>query len=60
MKKLTTLLVGPTIMIYLGLIVFKNVPITFLLFYGWLLAVPLIDPLKKRKPKDEHQETPYS
>ncbi|MFC5602792.1 CPBP family intramembrane glutamic endopeptidase [Sporosarcina koreensis] len=29
-------------MIYIGLIIFNNVPITFLLFYGWLLFVPLI------------------
>ncbi|HJF31207.1 MAG TPA: CPBP family intramembrane metalloprotease [Sporosarcina psychrophila] len=42
MTKLTTLLIGPTIMIYLGLIVFKSVPITFILFYGWLLFVPLL------------------
>lgn len=42
MNKLTILLLGPTIMIFLGLIVFQNVPITFALFYGWLLLVPLI------------------
>ena len=42
MTKLTPLLIGPTIMICLGLIMFKNVPITFILFYGWLLVVPLL------------------
>lgn len=29
-------------MIYLGLVVFKSVPITFILFYGWLLFVPIL------------------
>jgi uncharacterized protein len=42
MAKLTLLLVGPTIMICLGLIMFKSVPITFILFYSWLLIVPLL------------------
>lgn len=36
------LLIGPTIMIFIGLIVVQNVLITFALFYGWLLAVPLL------------------
>jgi uncharacterized protein len=35
-------LMGPTFMILLGLQVFGSVMITFLLFYGWLLAVPLL------------------
>ncbi|MBM7587167.1 membrane protease YdiL (CAAX protease family) [Bacillus pakistanensis] len=34
-------LMGPTIMILIGLQGIKNIPITFLLFYSWLLAVPL-------------------
>lgn len=51
MKKLTPLLVGPTIMIYIGLLVLKNVPITFLLFYGWLVVVPLVITLKKGRQK---------
>lgn len=36
-------LIGPTLMIFIGLQVFGNVLITFLLFYGWLIAVPLMD-----------------
>jgi len=42
MMKLSVLLIGPTIMIYLGLIIFNSVPITFILFYGWLLFVPIL------------------
>ncbi|WP_231885779.1 CPBP family intramembrane glutamic endopeptidase [Sporosarcina psychrophila] len=42
MMKLSVLLIGPTIMIFLGLIIFKSVPITFILFYGWLLFVPIL------------------
>lgn len=41
MKKIF-LLVGPTIMIFIGLQMFESVIVTFLLFYGWLLAVPLL------------------
>ena len=40
--KLSILLIGPAIMIYIGLIMFKSVPITFILFYGWLLFVPIL------------------
>lgn len=36
-------LIGPSVMIFTGLQLFGNVIITFLLFYGWLLSVPLID-----------------
>ncbi|MDN7227484.1 CPBP family glutamic-type intramembrane protease [Planococcus sp. N064] len=36
-------LIGPTMMIFIGLQVMENVAITFLLFYSWLLFVPLID-----------------
>lgn len=36
-------LIGPTAMIFIGLQVMENVAITFLLFYSWLLFVPLID-----------------
>ncbi|WP_456276097.1 CPBP family intramembrane glutamic endopeptidase [Bacillus sp. AK128] len=36
------LLLGPTLMIWIGLHVLKSVPITFLLFYGWLLLIPLL------------------
>lgn len=42
MMKLSVLLIGPTIMIFLGLIIFKSVPITFILFYGWLLLIPIL------------------
>jgi len=35
------LLLGPTVMIYLGLHIADSVPLTFLLFYGWLAGVPL-------------------
>lgn len=42
MTKLALLLIGPTIMIFSGLIMFKSVPITFILFYGWLLFVPIL------------------
>ncbi|USK34896.1 hypothetical protein LIT25_05975 [Bacillus sp. F19] len=33
------LFIGPTIMIALGLHGLKSVPLTFFLFYGWLLLV---------------------
>jgi len=36
------LLIGPSILIFVGLIVIQNVIVTFALFYGWLLMVPLI------------------
>lgn len=42
MVKQLILLIGPTIMIILGLLLIKNIAITFLLFYGWLLFVPII------------------
>ncbi|MBT2640552.1 MULTISPECIES: type II CAAX endopeptidase family protein [unclassified Bacillus (in: firmicutes)] len=41
MKKVL-LLVGPTLMIFIGLQVLGNVIATFILFYSWLLAVPLL------------------
>ncbi|TQR18031.1 CPBP family intramembrane glutamic endopeptidase [Psychrobacillus vulpis] len=40
--KLLILLIGPTIMIFIGLPLLHNILITFLLFYGWLLFVPLL------------------
>lgn len=40
MRKQILLLIGPTIMIFLGLYYFRNVPLTFLLFYGWLFFFP--------------------
>lgn len=51
MKKIF-LLVGPTLMIFVGLHVLGNVIATFLLFYSWLLAMPLLDrefPLERFK-----------
>ena len=41
MKKIFQL-VGPTLMIFIGLQVLESVVIAFLLFYSWLLAVPLL------------------
>lgn len=45
------LLLGPTIMIFLGLQVLGSVPATFLIFYGWLALVPLSDLLFWKKWK---------
>ncbi|WLD93866.1 CPBP family intramembrane glutamic endopeptidase [Alkalihalobacillus sp. AL-G] len=42
MKNLFLLLLGPTLMIFIGLQLLENVLITFILFYSWLLLVPLI------------------
>ena len=36
-------LIGPTAVMFVGLTLIGNVPLTFLLFYAWLLGVPLID-----------------
>ncbi|WP_342598679.1 type II CAAX endopeptidase family protein [Psychrobacillus sp. FSL H8-0483] len=36
------LLIAPTAMIFVGLPILDNVTITFFLFYGWLLFIPLI------------------
>ncbi|WP_228728298.1 CPBP family intramembrane glutamic endopeptidase [Brevibacillus composti] len=47
--KLLLLLGGPTIMILIGLQGLGSVPVTFVLFYGWLLAVPLWDMLARRR-----------
>lgn len=51
MKKLAILLIGPTIMIFLGLIICKSVLITFALFYGWLLFVPLFSSIRNKQYK---------
>ncbi|MGD8191916.1 CPBP family intramembrane glutamic endopeptidase [Brevibacillus ginsengisoli] len=40
---LLLLLLGPTIMIFMGLQVFSSVPLTFVLFYGWLFLVPVVN-----------------
>ncbi|KPV56547.1 hypothetical protein QJ48_27030 [Paenibacillus sp. A3] len=39
--KLAVLFLGPTVMIAAGLQGMHSVPLTFVLFYGWLLVVPL-------------------
>ncbi|MCP1310570.1 hypothetical protein [Paenibacillus tyrfis] len=39
--KLAVLFLGPTVMIAAGLQGMHSVPLTFALFYGWLLLVPL-------------------
>lgn len=49
MLKQIILLIGPTVMIFIGLPVLHNVPIAFFLFYGWLLAVPLITTYQSKK-----------
>jgi membrane protease YdiL (CAAX protease family) len=36
-------LIGPALMIFIGLQLFGSVVFTFLLFYSWLLLVPIID-----------------
>ncbi|MCA0971983.1 CPBP family intramembrane metalloprotease [Halobacillus litoralis] len=35
-------LLGPTVMIFIGLYVFSSVPVTFVLFYGWLTVFCLL------------------
>lgn len=35
-------LLGPTLMIFIGLTQFESVPITFVWFYTWLLIIPLV------------------
>lgn len=48
------LLIVPTVTIGLGLQLMHSVPVTFVLFYSWLLLVPLIDFLFIQKvPLDE-------
>lgn len=42
-------LIGPSLMIFIGLQFFQNVVLTFLLFFGWLCLVPIID---KAFPKE--------
>lgn len=42
MIKQILLLIMPTIFIYIGLSVLENILITFILFYGWLLFIPLL------------------
>ncbi|WP_342505702.1 type II CAAX endopeptidase family protein [Sporosarcina sp. FSL K6-2383] len=51
MKKLTLLLIGPTIMIFIGLIICKSIIVTFSLFYSWLLFVPLFSSIRNKQDK---------
>lgn len=50
MFKLLLLLIGPTMMIFLGLVTFEHVPITFILFYGWLLLFSIYNLRKRHQP----------
>ena len=43
MMKLVWLLIGPTLLLVIGLIAFQNIIITFLLFYGWLFLIPFLE-----------------
>lgn len=45
-------LFGPTMMIYIGLSHFRSIPITFTLFYGWLLLIPLATYYKNSRLRD--------
>lgn len=59
MTKQIILLFGPTLMIFLGLPLLHNVVITFSLFYGWLLFVPLLV-IYWNKKSEIHLEVPFS
>lgn len=49
MMNLVLLFLGPTMMIFLGLQVMSSVPLTFLLFYGWLFAIPFVELIVLKK-----------
>jgi membrane protease YdiL (CAAX protease family) len=49
--KITLYLIGPFIMIALGLYGFSNAPVTFLLFYGWMFCVCILLKSHFRKGK---------
>ena len=44
-------LLGPTLMIFIGLTQFESVPITFILFYSWLFIIPLVTTFKSTELK---------
>ncbi|WP_426446726.1 CPBP family intramembrane glutamic endopeptidase [Paenibacillus sp. S-38] len=46
---LLLLLIGPSVMIALGLLLVQNIPVTFVLFYGWLFLAPLVDSVLIRR-----------
>lgn len=45
---LILLLFGPTLMLFIGLQVAGSVPVAFLLFYSWLLFIPLQECLRQK------------
>ena len=45
-------LFGPTLTIYLGLSFLESIPITFVLFYGWLFFIPLTNFIKNLNLKE--------
>ncbi|WP_246096966.1 CPBP family intramembrane glutamic endopeptidase [Psychrobacillus soli] len=59
MIKQILLLIAPTILIFIGLSFMQNVLITFILFYGWLLFIPLIIRFWKRKNRT-HIKSPLT
>lgn len=44
-------LIGPSVLIYIGLALLESVPYTFLLFYSWLFFIPLVTYLRKNEIK---------
>ena len=50
-------LFGPTVMIFIGLGYFESIPITFLLFYGWLFLIPLITYVRHVEIKERFVQT---
>ncbi|MBD1381041.1 CPBP family intramembrane glutamic endopeptidase [Metabacillus arenae] len=49
MYKTALLCIGPALMIFIGLHLFHSVPVTFMLFYGWLLLIPVISYIQNKK-----------
>ncbi|HSI66365.1 MAG TPA: type II CAAX endopeptidase family protein [Planococcus sp. (in: firmicutes)] len=57
--KNTLRLIGPALMIFIGLQLLGNVVITFLLFYSWLFAVPLFDRSFSKKRFQINRQTAF-
>lgn len=55
--KIAMYLITPTVMVGLGLYLFKSVPVTFVLFYGWLVLAVLINKAEVRKGWNPSQLT---
>jgi membrane protease YdiL (CAAX protease family) len=53
MIKQVILLFAPTILIFIGLSLLQNILITFFLFYGWLLFIPIITVFWKKTNRYE-------